>query len=481
MKKLPALVLVVAAAGLLLAPVAWGEMVIRLKNGVEIKVPVAQEDIASIGFEGGGKSPAPQPQSAPAPAPAAPAPVKVTGASPAYAQPPIPPSEAAAASGPALPGASTFKAGAFAPPGAATGSGESGRVIQIGKGKQYERFGDVVSTLQNGDSVEIEGGLYINDFAEITASNIRIKGINGRPHFRASVSPPNNKAIWVVSGDNVTIDNIEFSGADVGDDNGAGIRAEGGKIIIRNSYFHHNEFGFLSANIPEQEVYIANSEFAYNLRKDNYAHGIYIGAIRKFTLVNSYVHHNHRGHQVKTRAAESFILYNRLTDEDGVGSYLVDASNCGKLVVMGNVLQKGSNAENHTAIAFGAEGCKGAGHKLQVVSNTYVNGLGSGPFIKNHSGDIGVMMNNLVVGGAMYEGSMTSKNNVASSISSFVNPAAFDYRLKPGADAIDKGADAGKLDGLSLTPSQEYVHPMKARKRVVNGKLDAGAYEFTGK
>lgn len=494
MKRLTAWTVAALLAGLGLAGIARGDVVIHLKNGVEVRVPVSPGDVSSITFEQGGKpaaqvQPAAPPKQAEAqPAQSAPAqsapvsvPVKVAGPSTGYDEAPLSAAEMKeAASGPALPGASEFRGDAFAK-GGADQPGGSGRIVHVGKGKEYQRFGDVASSLQSGDVVEIEGGLYLNDFAEITASNITIRGVHGRPHFRASVEPPNAKAMWVISGDNVTVDNIEISGVSVPDDNGAAIRAEGGKLVVKNCYFHHNQFGFLSANGPEQEITIANSEIAYNLRKDNYAHGIYIGHIRKFTLIDSYVHHNHRGHEVKSRAAETLILYNRLTDEDGVGSYLVDAPNCGNTYIIGNVLQKGANAENYTAIAYGAEGCKGAGYIFYVGNNTYVNSLGHGPMVKNHSGDVGLMQNNLIVGADLYQGSMNTKNNLQTALSDLVNPAAYDYRLKAGSAAIDAGAAPGKLGGVDLTPASEYVQPMKLAKRPVNGRIDIGAYEYTGK
>jgi hypothetical protein len=473
--------LVAALAGALgLATVAQADMVVRLKNGVEIRVPVSQDEVESISFDGKASAPAAKPEAKPAEAPKSkPVPVRSSEPSSAYAQGPIPMDDMKkAGSGPALPGASEFRNDAFA---RGDGPAGGGRTVSVGKGKQYERFGDVAGQLRNGDLVEIEGGLYINDFAVIKADNVVIRGVNGRPHFRASVQPPGGKAAWVVTGDNVVIENVEISGVQVPDTNGAAIRAEGGKLTVRNSYFHHNQFGLMSANREDQELTITGTEIAYNLRKDKFAHGLYIGHIRKFTLMNSYVHHNHRGHQVKTRARESLILYNRLTDEDGVGSYLIDAANCGQVAVVGNVLEKGAAAENYTAIAFGAEGCTGAGHRLEVINNTYVNDLGHGPMVKNHSGDVGMMMNNLVVGADLYQGDMNTKANIQTSKSVLVNPATFDYRLKPGAEAIDAGAAPGKMGGFDLTPTRQYVHPLKLAKRPAAGKLDVGAYEFTGK
>ena len=55
------------------------------------------------------------------------------------------------------------------------------------------------------------------------------------------------KAIWVIAGDDVTVENITFSGARVPDQNGAGIRAEGKNLTVRSSRFYDNENGILAA------------------------------------------------------------------------------------------------------------------------------------------------------------------------------------------------------------------------------------------
>ncbi len=177
------------AATLAAASVAHGDVIIKLKNGVEIKVPVNKDDIASITMEEGGRSASASPPSAPPPPVVPETPAKPTE----YSQAPPSPEELAQAKGPELPGASGFKPGAFSKDGAAGGS--SGRIVHVGPGKDYEKLGDVAASLQNGDVVEIEGGLYLNDFASIAASDITLRGVHGRPHFRATVGPPNNKGI----------------------------------------------------------------------------------------------------------------------------------------------------------------------------------------------------------------------------------------------------------------------------------------------
>src|SRR6476620_7987212 len=87
---------------------------------------------------------------------------------------------------------------------------------------------------------------YVNDFATIS-TNIAIKGVGGMGNFVATVPPPDGKGILVTQSD-VTIQNLSFSGVAVGDGNGAGIRYEGGNLVVIDSYFHDNQMNLLAAN-----------------------------------------------------------------------------------------------------------------------------------------------------------------------------------------------------------------------------------------
>jgi hypothetical protein len=63
----------------------------------------------------------------------------------------------------------------------------------------------------------------------------------------------------------------------------------------------------------------------------------------------------------------------------------------------------------------------------------------------------------------------------------FVDPATYDFRLRPGTPGIDKGLDPGKAGEMSLKPEFQYVHPAKNEKRPDDGKIDVGAFEFASK
>ena len=56
------------------------------------------------------------------------------------------------------------------------------------------------------------------------------------------------KAIWVIQGDDTTVESVVFTGAAVVDKNGAGIRQEGKNLTVRRCYFHDNEDGILAGD-----------------------------------------------------------------------------------------------------------------------------------------------------------------------------------------------------------------------------------------
>ena len=85
----------------------------------------------------------------------------------------------------------------------------------------------------------------------------------------------------------IIIDNFEFSGAQVSDANGAGIRYEGGNLTLNGCYFHNNEDGLLGGTWPTGTLTVNNSEFAFNGRGDGQTHNFYIGAIANLTIDNS--------------------------------------------------------------------------------------------------------------------------------------------------------------------------------------------------
>ena len=188
-------------------------------------------------------------------------------------------------------------------------------VIRVGPGRPLARPSAAAKIARDGDVIEIDAGSYDGDAASWTQNGLTIRGVGGRAHLRAAGAHAEGKAIWVIKGANTTIENVEFSGATVGDGNGAGIRQEGAGLTVRSWYFHHNQNGILTSPNKASDIVIEHSEFAHNGTGDGSTHNIYIGEVRSFTLRYSYVHHAVVGHDVKSRALRNYIAYNRIMDE----------------------------------------------------------------------------------------------------------------------------------------------------------------------
>lgn len=99
------------------------------------------------------------------------------------------------------------------------------------------------------------------------------------------------------------LQNLDFTGARVPDRNGAGIRLEPkGQLTVAQCRFHHNPTGILTANDPNGELHVVDSEFADNGATAGLSHNLYVGSIGKLTVTGSYFARARVGHPLKTRA-----------------------------------------------------------------------------------------------------------------------------------------------------------------------------------
>jgi len=360
--------------------------------------------------------------------------------------------------------------------------------LGVGPGKPYATPCAAVAMAHDGDLIEIDAaGKYDGDVCAIDKNHLTLRGVAGRAKLDAAGKNFGGKAIWVITGHDTTVENIEFSGATVADQNGAGIRQEGDNLTVRGCYFHDNDDGILTGASLTSEIVIEYSEFARNGFGDGYSHNLYIGNVARFTMRYSYSHSAKVGHLLKSRAAQNYVLYNRLTGESGTSSYELDLPNAGTSVVLGNLIEQGPTTENASIVTYGLEGVKpeNPGHDLYVVNNTFVNDRpNGGTFVAiGDSVDLPAMLQNNVFSGPGTLSSQTSAvltHNFSGADPLLVDRAGFDYHLKPGSPCIDQGADPGMAGTFSLTPVWQYVHPANAQGRVGVGPIDIGAYEFGG-
>lgn len=358
-----------------------------------------------------------------------------------------------------------------------------GNVLRVPQ--DYATIAAAAAAAQDGDTVEIAAGTYTSSDMVVTwdQNNLTIRGVGGQVHLDAEgVTIANGKAIWVTTGDNITIEQIAFSHAVVDDANGAGIRSEGDHLTVRNCSFSNNQMGILTSNNGTEEILIEYCEFNHNgLGSPGYTHNIYVGHAAKFTLRGSYSHHALHGHNVKSRAAENHILYNRIMDEeDGQSSYLIDLPNGGLSFLIGNVLHQGDGAENVHMISYAAEGADNPVQALYVSGNTFVNERTSGDAFRLAGTPTAHFINNLFAGVDQNLIGDTSVyiGNVSTNDPAFSDSEGFDFHLTEASTAIDAGAPPGSAQGVDLNPTHEYQHPLSLKTRTSDAHLDVGAFEL---
>ncbi len=363
-------------------------------------------------------------------------------------------------------------------------------VYQVGPTRTYTVPSAVANLVSDGDTIEIDAATYTGDVAAWYPHNLYFKGVgNGYARLDANGNNAQGKAIWVVKGNNCRIENIEFLNCTVPDQNGAGIRQEGKGVLIKHCYFHHNEMGILAGDNTPSTIVIEQSEFAFNGYGDGYSHNVYINHIDTLIFRYNYSHDPVVGHVLKTRARHNYILYNRLSEEAGDGSYTLDVPNGGETIVMGNLIEQGPNSQNSTIIEYGAEGINNPIADFVVVNNTIVNNRPSGVFFFiAPATNLCKLYNNLVLGNGTYINggpitmdSLSNRRMTNIADAQLIDAPAFDYGLLPASPAIDTGADAGYYAGIELLPQFRYIHPQQAAPRIETGTaVDVGAYEYIG-
>jgi hypothetical protein len=352
--------------------------------------------------------------------------------------------------------------------------------LQVGPQRMLKSPSAAASMARAGDIIEIDAGAYSNDYATWNQDNLTLRGVGGMAHLKSNGLIPNGKAIWIVSGNNTVIENVEFSGAAVADTNGAGIRHEKGSLTLRNTFFHNNEFSILTGKEPTATLNIQSSRFWFQKRANTFSHGLYIGALKRFTITGSHVKGTNLGHQIKSRALENHILYNRIEDvAGGNSSRLIDLPNCGLSFVMGNDMQQAETTQNADAIGFGAENCDGRTDRQQqlyVVNNTFVNEARSGTLVKNHDGGDVLVANNLVMGHGFFllgKGSMQA--NVRAPLSKRIPDS---WALQGGSKALDAAQTLLPVAGKLLVPTRQFNVPVGTTSRTSFGPLDIGSREL---
>jgi len=369
---------------------------------------------------------------------------------------------------------------------AATARALAPATMIVGPGERISSLSEAARQARDGEVIEIRPGTYRGQPVVWTQDKLIIRGAGERPVMLADGKSAEGKAIWVVRGGRVLIENVEFRGARVPSLNGAGIRFEKGHLVVRACAFFDNEMGLLTANHADMSLEVVDSEFgdAPHTQGDLH-HLLYVGAIARFSLRGSRFANGYLGHLVKSRARENHILYNMLVDgAGGKASYELEFPNGGVAYVIGNTIGQSAGTDNPKMLSFGAEGARWPENALYMAHNTLINDFHAGSFVHVWSdklaGDVEVwLLNNQLVGNGELSRPAQGRfdGNRAVGRGELIEQGGVPSRLTSGSPLRGAVRPPGEANEVALLPSAEFTFPVGTRSLRVGSRLAPGAFQ----
>ena len=160
-------------------------------------------------------------------------------------------------------------------------------ILEVGTGQRYKMPSDAAAVARDGDTIAIDPGEYF-DCAVWRANRLTITGTG--PQVIVKDKSCNGKGLFVIDGSDVTVMSLTLMGARVPNGNGAGIRAEGVNLKVKEVTFLDDQNGILANSASGSTIEIDESEFIDDgtcVIAAGCGHGIYIGHIKAVRVTNS--------------------------------------------------------------------------------------------------------------------------------------------------------------------------------------------------
>lgn len=357
------------------------------------------------------------------------------------------------------------------PPGAAV----LAQKLVAGADGQPLALAEAVARAQDGDTIELLPGDYrgglILDNRKLTLRGVGKVTVKGDDKL---ASTNGSKALWTVRGGDVTIENIAFRGARGADGGAAGVRLEGGRLLLRQCQLFDNEHGLFALNDEKAEVVIENSVFGMAPKVVGGLHHLLnVGRINKLSITGSRFQQGFEGHLIKSRARETFIGYNMIHDGvRGGASYEIDIANGGLATIIGNVIGQGADTQNPALVAYGTEGRGWEKNTLLLAHNTLIhNGWLPAWFLRTFADNLPQgadvhVVNNLVVGPGVFwlgaAGDFAGNRHATGGMLRDIE--TYGFELPPGSIWRGSGVDPRQIAGHDLSPKREFEWPVGTRE-----------------
>ncbi len=334
---------------------------------------------------------------------------------------------------------------------------------------------DALRQAQDGDTVELLPGDYRGGLV-LEQRRLTLRGAPGArpPVIQGDGQAGASHALWTVRGGQVTLQNLEFRGARASSGSGAGVRLEGGELIVQRCNFFDNEHGVFATNDDKARLSIADSVVGMAPKVVGGLHHLLnIGRIAQLQVTGSRLQQGFEGHLIKTRARENRIHHNFIHDgERGGASYEIDIAHGGLASVMGNVIGQGSQTQNPVMLGYATEDRAWDRNELVLVHNTFINhGWLPAWFvrvIRDHlPADTRVLaFNNLLVGPGMLwplaRGEFDGNRHATRGMLRDADTYAFE--LPAGSVWRGSAVDLRDVQGRNLSPQAEFEWPVGTRE-----------------
>lgn len=241
--------------------------------------------------------------------------------------------------------------------------------LTVGQNKQFATIAAAVAAARDGDTVAVQAGTYLNDFATIRTT-LNLVAVGGQVTVMATRPLPAGRGILTVAAD-ATVTGFVFTGAAAADGNGAGVLYQGGNLVLKNSLIIGNQNGLLGNADPRGTIVVQASEISSNGKNDGFTHNLSVGAIRSLTIEDSYIHDAQGGAEVRSRARATTVVNSRILDNNAAAGAGIDLPNGGVVSIRNSTIEKGAAATVAAAVRNGGDTVY-AGSSLSITGTTII-------------------------------------------------------------------------------------------------------------